>query len=126
MPTVEQSFLYEVRDLAIDLGLEDCEFRTDYSGRGMYGKGCVAFTFDRGSSLVIGAALALVAADWDRNNPGKEEVYADLVKSITSHSRQDSMGLGSVVYFPGLHLEGKLGIGQYTYSNVIHLGRKVG
>lgn len=60
-----------------------------YSGRGMYGSHCVAVTLDRDTNaFTIGAQLVT-----EMGEEGGDEV-ADL------DVRQDSMGLGTVLYFP--------------------------
>ena len=55
----------------------------------------------------MGAALALVAADWDEAEEDDYDHYRRIVSSVMSSAREDSMGLGTVVYFPGLQLEGE-------------------
>ena len=60
-----------------------------YSGRGMYGRNCVGVTLGRNSEYTefgLGVALALALG----------EEAADL------QARTDSMGLGSIVYFPNV------------------------
>jgi len=63
---------------------------SDYSGRGMYGKYCLAVTGLELRDLL--RAVALFAGDVD------SERLADDI----DHLRQDSMGRGSVFYFPGV------------------------
>lgn len=70
---------------------EDIHVRS-YSGRFMYGKECLAVTVDRGFNDHQLIALAV-------SQPGVD------VKAITDalqDTRQDSMGLGTVLYWPNV------------------------
>lgn len=73
-------------------GLDDIV--SDYSGRGMYGDTCLAFMVDDNglSMLQLGWALAEAGLDFGQ----------DIVQS---HCRTDAMGLGEVVYFPGIQVD---------------------
>ncbi len=64
----------------------DGSFRTDYSGRGMYGKSCVGIVAH--SLLALGAAISRLVED--------EELREELV----SNSLTDSMGYDTIVYWP--------------------------
>lgn len=69
----------------------DVEVRSDYSGRGMYGATCLAFTCDderQAIKVMIGLA---------RLDDGLAEELADCY-------RTDQLGLGIVVYFPGVEV----------------------
>lgn len=67
------------------------EALTDYSGRGMYGAECVAITMDSDASLLaLGAEIAKTI-----ENP-------HLAVMLLHESRMDSMGLGSVIYWPAI------------------------
>lgn len=73
----------------------DLEARTDYSGRGMYGDTCIGFDVDSLAELVrIGAVAQQLFGD---DNP-------ELVHALARGARTDSMGLGSIVYWPGISL----------------------
>lgn len=67
--------------------------RTDYSGRGMYGKTCVGFVVRPRDVAAVGAAIALAFGD-------------DLTPTCTMLERtsQDSMAFDVIVYFPGVTL----------------------
>jgi hypothetical protein len=78
--------LQQMIEELIETGLgqdDDLQVRS-YSGRGMYGKECLAVTADDGL-----AALQLIA--WEAGKQGIE---------MPRHIRQDSMGLGVVLYWP--------------------------
>jgi hypothetical protein len=80
--------------------------RADYSGRGMYGKTCIGVECKYGSvdSGAVQFALAMIlSGDPDRNDLSWYEVR-DAMDEVPE-SRSDSMGLGQIVYFPGLTIE---------------------
>lgn len=70
-------------------GLSPESLQADYSGRGMYGSGCLGIVCDLGEILMFAAALALLAdeVDW------------------IDGARSDSMGVSSIWYWPNVRLE---------------------
>lgn len=85
----------------------DIEFDVrSYSGRGMYGKECVAITTD---SHVSAWTIALAIADM---NGGNMDLFG------LGDPREDSMGLGRVYYWPQLEWpEGVENIGEYAQED---------
>lgn len=82
----------------------DTEFRAmRYSGRGMFGKECVG-ALGRGSPLEIMAALveALPASLPEIAEDGERAVddFADLITDLMRDARSDSLGRGTVIYWP--------------------------
>ena len=74
----------------------DCELRTGYSGRGMYGKSCIGFVTDL-SSFSLGLELALFLNREDRT---------EMVDAFSqTRVNEDSMGLSSIIYFPSIQAE---------------------
>ncbi|PVB16411.1 hypothetical protein DDJ71_19700 [Mycobacteroides abscessus] len=71
--------------------------RTDYSGRGMYGKECLAVVLDDASlTPAVTAELAFALA-------GTDDDLADLVDRIWSlPTYTDSMGRRTVIYWPNV------------------------
>ncbi len=65
----------------------DAELRSDYSGRGMYGRTCLGFVVR--NPQIIGAAVAIGLACTD----------IDPVEMM-SHAARDSMGRDFIIYFP--------------------------
>jgi hypothetical protein len=63
-----------------------------YSGRCMYGKSCLAVTFDGNIGALFAAILYEV--DGDLGNMTQDLAHA------FENMAQDNMGLGTVVYFP--------------------------
>jgi hypothetical protein len=89
-------------DIAVEAGIDtDNNVRTDYSGRGMYGKKCVGFDLDSKSELLdLGAALQT------------EGVLED----FTSRASFDAMGMGIVVYFPGITCDDAPAKAEYDWD----------
>lgn len=75
------------------------ETRT-YSGRGMFGKECLAFTADsETSSFAVAADLMAAAID------AGEDFIAPVIEAMRG-IRTDSLGRGTVFYFPGVPADG--------------------
>ena len=74
----------------------DCELRTHYSGRGMYGQSCIGFVTDL-SLFSLGLELALFL-------DGKNKT--ELIDTFSrARVNEDSMGLSSITYFPSIQAE---------------------
>lgn len=69
-----------------------------YSGRGMYGRHCLGIDIDRGQ-------LGVVFADVLENGALEEEEDIEAMAEAFRRMSTDSMGLGSVLYFPGIPYE---------------------
>lgn len=71
---------------------------TRYSGRAMYGTQCLAIDTDYAVSTVMGVIYDLMA--------DATEASAELARllAVREDVRTDSMGLGAVVYWPGISL----------------------
>lgn len=72
-----------------DAGLEP----SAYSGRSMGGEECLSFTYERGA---LGRVMAEIVGEI-RENADQEAIVAALPRM-----REDSLGTGTVVYFPGI------------------------
>ena len=78
--------------------IEEAGFEArSYSGRAMYGRDCVGVELDRGDSgFSLAAKLCAAAPDCL-----SEEDALDFVDGLSRLDvREDSMGLGGIVYFP--------------------------
>ena len=73
----------------------DATLYPDYSGRSMYGSQCVGFSV-RGGNAESRVTRAIVRS--------LDDAFAD---EMLSALRTDSLGLGVVVYFPGITLDGE-------------------
>lgn len=92
--------------------LYKCEIPTrSYSGRGMYGAGCLAFTLDTIFPASIGEVFARVL-ERAVANPGVYNV-GELARSL-SYMKQDSMGRNQIYYFPGVTFDSE---GQQPDNN---------
>lgn len=69
-----------------------------YSGRGMYGRCCLGVDLYQGQSL--GSLIAVLITEVDEDD--REDV-AEAVQGMLT----DSMGLGSIVYFPSVLFDEK-------------------
>ena len=80
-----------------DGGIEDIR---SYSGRAMYGDRCIAVTGDDLDMFALGVAMA----DAARNECGEDEARLHLLLGELKRvsSRTDSMGRGTVLYWPRL------------------------
>jgi hypothetical protein len=85
-----QGFLDAVKEFTDE---EGCPFKltTTYSGRAMYGKTCLGVTFPSGAML---AELYFFVGRFAE----RTEEYEHFV--CLPQERQDSMGLGTIVYWP--------------------------
>lgn len=72
----------------------DFEIRDDYTGRGMYEDTCLAIITDNLSSALLLLGAALVELD--------DEGGWDVALKLGETVRLNSMGHGTVVYFPGI------------------------
>lgn len=83
--TDETKLLFEVIESA---GLEP----RDYSGRGMMGDSCLAIAVDRDSSEMKVVADLIEATSDDEDK--------DILVKALRGARTDSLGMGSIIYFP--------------------------
>jgi hypothetical protein len=78
----------------------DITVRHNYSGRGMYGTTCLGFDVDRGTTAFeFGIRLGQLLGD----NP--EIADDELLDEMADNNAIDSMGLGSIIYFPSVRVE---------------------
>lgn len=78
--------------------LWDIDIRTDYSGRAMYGKTCLGIVTDMsGWGLAAEVRNALEYTSW-----AEEEDFLDYI--LTHEPRTDSMGRGTIYYWPGVQV----------------------
>lgn len=70
---------------------EETKLRGNYSGRGMCGETCLAFTGEWGTLNAVASVIESLADD-----PERLREFADLL----SDARTDTCGLGEIVYFP--------------------------
>lgn len=85
--------MHPLQTVLTDLGYEP----RAYSGRGMFGEKCLAVDLD-GSAATLWASLYGPTAALSDGDDG-------IVAKAIRNSREDSMGHGIVVYFPGVPFE---------------------
>jgi len=71
-----------------------------YSGRFMYGKQCLSIHLDREDSQARTIGLILANMSMDNKHPARFKQDVLDLSEILQDAREDSMGLGSVLYFP--------------------------
>lgn len=74
--------IFQMQEIANEMKADgyDCEFREDYSGRGMYGKTCVGFVVDDVFEIK----------------------YRVRDRGIKAKACEDNMGLSYIVYYPSI------------------------
>lgn len=94
--------------------------RDNYSGRGMYGDTCLGFTLDSTAQIAtlsaelcrqamfdatgVTVGSAVTAEDAVAGVETDAETGIDIVVNLFDAAREDSMGRGVIVYFPGWEL----------------------
>lgn len=99
--TISTSELDTLTDI---LNINSDDIRTDYSGRGMYGTTCLGIVLSDVTPIQLGVAL-VEALTADPDDMGQVESAWEAAADIARRARTDSMGLGSIVYFPGVTVE---------------------
>lgn len=80
---------------------DDCRFRSSYSGRGMYGRECVGITGDRGQLQLV---IAEIIKETHHSLAGLNMDFDHVVDLVMNYS-EDSMGRGSIFYWPQIQME---------------------
>lgn len=81
------------------------EIREDYSGRGMYGEVGPAIVTEQVPDLASVGVMISHVLMLDANKEWERDEATERALEISSSVRTDNMGLGYVVYFPGLILK---------------------
>ncbi len=85
--------------------IEESGYSTlSYSGRGMYGKSCLGFETSRSQSPIQATAEIIFSLSETCQYSGDEIELSEFV-DFFSDVRQDSMGLGTIIYFPEISWE---------------------
>lgn len=83
--------------VADNIGIDYDDYRTEYSGRGMYGASCFAIVTSD-SSWALHRSIS-------ENHEGDDPSVDEAVEYLLDHEpRVDSMGVDYVYYWPGLHV----------------------
>lgn len=94
--------------------LENSGYKTrDYSGRGMYGKKCLAVAIERGEGSPSPFGIfSDVLRDLDSSDPAAYESDVEVVAKALEGTCADSLSLGAVVYWPGIKFVDETRIGS--------------
>lgn len=119
---MDRTILRRWVETALDNMGQDPEeaIREDYSGRGMYGDTCLGFTLDNTAQIATltaelcrQAVMEATATEPAEGLPIDDllgevernaEIGIDIVVNLFDAAREDSMGRGVIVYFPGWEL----------------------
>jgi hypothetical protein len=85
--------------------IEDLGYETrSYSGRVMFGKKCLGITLDRDQSMgeLMGDIMNSFAGHAAKGSTYKLADALEVAAKAFRDMRTDSMGLGTIVYFPGI------------------------
>jgi hypothetical protein len=86
---------------AVDNSCGDVSYRSDYSGRAMYGKRCIGI--DGGVAdchkVIAEVIHSIMDEVIDSQDSQVREEARDVIDVLMSY-RQDSMGLGMILYWP--------------------------
>ena len=79
----------------------ECEYKPrSYSGRGMGNRECLGIDLDRYTSAATAVTNILACAYDDADDM---EYFEEILEAFRqSEASEDSMGLGSIVYWPGI------------------------
>ena len=84
----------------------EVSFRESYSGRGMYGRQCVAISGDAGSCMEI---IKQIIKEAHLSMAWNDDLDFDSVVDILLDWTEDSMGMGVVYYWPQLNGRTQMG-----------------
>lgn len=87
-------------DLAEELGNDDLSIRS-YSGRGMYGKQCLGVYTDMNIGSLMAYVVRSLAGVASFDNQDAEDASEEIAQAF-ENMQTDSMGLGTIVYFPNV------------------------
>jgi hypothetical protein len=90
-----------IKHICKEIG-DEPRFSSNYSGRGMYGKSCIAISGSHSDCMyVISDAIKQLASQLGRSDDYDHHDFNSDVDILLSFST-DSMGLGQVYYWRGL------------------------
>ena len=104
----------KVIEMMID-ALENGGYKTmSYSGRGMMGEKCLAVNLNDDLMREIAQISTLVMNECEDEFNGVEVVeYMEEFFDLLAEARTDSMGLGTVIYFPNIDWDENWGDDSY-------------
>lgn len=89
-----------IREFTMDS--DEVDVRTDYSGRGMYGRTCVGVV---GSSVSVALRFMFALAEQISEDGDDAWEQRENVMELAEDLRTDSMAYDTIYYFPGLVIE---------------------
>ena len=95
----------QLLDLIVDLhDEEDFQVRVDYSGRGMFGEKCLGIV-GSDTTTVIYKIMEAIMNEYCDEKETQLELFHELAEMLSDGSKQDSMGLQHIIYFPSVEID---------------------
>lgn len=92
-------------ELIVDLhDGEDFQIRVDYSGRGMFGEKCLGIV-GSDTATVIYKIMDAIMDEYGDEKDTQLELFHELAEMLSNGSKQDSMGLQRIIYFPSVEID---------------------
>lgn len=91
--------------LIVDLhNREDFLVKVNYSGRGMFGKECLGIV-GSDTITIIYKIMDSIMNEYSDEKDTQLELFHELTEILSGGSKQDSMGLECIVYFPYVEID---------------------
>lgn len=83
---------------------EDFLVKVNYSGRGMFGKECLGIV-GSDTTTIIYKIMDSIMVKYSDEKDTQLELFHELTEILSGGSKQDSMGLECIVYFPYVEID---------------------
>ena len=83
---------------------EDFQVKVDYSGRGMFGSECLGIVGSDTTTIIYKIMDSIMNKYYDEKDT-QLELFHELTEILSGGSKQDSMGLNCIVYFPYVEID---------------------
>lgn len=83
---------------------EDFLVKVNYSGRGMFGKECLGIV-GSDTTTIIYKIMDSIMDKYSDEKDTQLELFHELTEILSGGSKQDSMGLNIILYFPDLEID---------------------
>ncbi|QPO17087.1 hypothetical protein SEA_LILBEANIE_9 [Gordonia phage Lilbeanie] len=93
----------QVDEAIQESGSDDDDVRASYSGRAMFGRGCLGYTGTYPTQFAFWLAVQIAKVDTGSESPDSYEIANAL--SEMEEPRVDSLGRGTIYYWPEITVE---------------------
>lgn len=83
---------------------EDFLVKVNYSGRGMFRKECLGIVGSDTTTIIYKIMDSIMNKYYDEKDT-QLELFHELTEILSGSSKQDSMGLNIILYFPDLEID---------------------